>query len=147
MSGSGIVLAPDGSRANSVPREEWGFPDKEDLPPGWRANVNIEELVAAYSLPKRKLRVILGIEEKRGACGPWIHLSVSHRSGVPTHATMAMCKKLFIGENREAIAIFPPASRHVNIKANCLHLWSPMDPRDRTWPKMEKMLADGSLSI
>lgn len=147
MAGSGIVLAPDGSRANPIPLDEWGFPNAEDLPPGWRAKVEIEQLAAAYSLPKRKLRVILGIESKRGAHGPWIHLSVSHRSSTPSHKTMAMCKKLFIGDNREAIAIFPPKNRHVNVAIHCLHLWAPMDPRDRTWPKMEKMLPDGTLCV
>lgn len=147
MPGSGIVLGPDGTQVNPKSAfAEWGFPLAEDLPPGWKARVKIEQLVAAYSLPKRKLRVVLGIEAKLGS-GYWIHLSVSHAKATPSHKTMALCKKLFIGENREAIAIYPPKNRHVNIHDFCLHLWSPMDPRDRTWPKMEKMLKDGTLSI
>ncbi|KKN24886.1 hypothetical protein LCGC14_0890360 [marine sediment metagenome] len=147
MPGSGIVLGPDGTQVNPQSAwGEWGFPEKEDLPKGWRGNVVREELIGAYVLPKRKLRVMLGIEAKLGS-GYWIHLSVSHAKANPTHKTMAMCKKLFIGENREAIAIYPPANRHVNLNDFCLHLWSPMDPRDRTWPKMEKTLPDGTLSI
>jgi len=127
--------------------DKWGFPLKEDLPPGWKANVDIEMLVAAYSNPKRKLRIILSIELKGKSEAAWIHLSVSHRSSTPSHATMSLCKKLFIGENREAIAIFPPRNRQVNIAGHCLHLWAPMDPHDRSWPKMEKMLPDGTFSI
>ena len=147
MAGSGIVLGPDGVQVNPISNwSEWGFPLKEDLPPGWKTKVEIEQLIAAYSLPKRKLRVILGIEQKANS-GYWIHLSVSHRNSIPTHNTMMMCKKLFIGENREAISIHPPKHRIVNMAKFCLHLWSPMDPKDRSWPKMEKKLGDGSLSI
>ncbi len=147
MNGSGVVLGPDGSLLVAPESDfEFGFPDKEDLQTGWKAKVNTEELIAAYSLPKRKLRVLLGIEEKLMS-GYWIHLSVAHRSSTPSHKTMMMCKKLFIGEYREAIAVYPPKNRHVNLNDNVLHLWAPLDPRDRTWPKMEKTLPDGSLSI
>ena len=147
MAGSGVVLAPDGSQANLVPLQEWGFPEEEDLPPGWKANIEREQLIAAYSNPKRKLRIILGIELKGKSDSAWIHLSLSHRSSVPRHASMLMCNKRFIGKNREASAIYPTKNRHVNIAAKCLHLWAPMDPRDRSWPKMEKMMPDGTLSI
>ena len=147
-SGSGIVLGPSGDPISVASKwDEWGFPDEEDLPRGWRAKVQIDELVAAYSLPKRKLRIILGIEEKSHCNGPWIHLSVSHAKALPSHKTMMMCKELFIGDNREAIEIYPPKSRDIDAPDNCLHLWAPMDPRDRTWPKMETVLDDGTIII
>lgn len=150
MNSSGVVLGPNGEQINKKPGwSEWGFPDKEDLPPGWQARIEVEELIAFYQLKKRRLRVMLGIEEKRSgtASGHWLHLSVSHERATPSHKTMSMCKKLFIGDSREAIAIYPPKSRHVNIADHCLHLWAPLDPRDRSWPRMEKRLPDGTLSI
>lgn len=146
----GLVLGPSGEILNLKPEAgvpAFEFPFKEDLPPGWQASVHVEQLTAAYKNDKKNLRVLLSISPKGEYDDPWIHLSVSKPSATPNHDQMMLCKRLFIGDAREAISIYPPKNRWVNTHQNCLHLWSPLDPRCRTWPKMEFMDDAGSLQI
>ena len=35
-------------------------------------------------------------------------------------------KRVFVGEDKKAIMVFPPESEHVNIHPNCLHLYAPL---------------------
>ena len=145
MSGQGIVLAPDGTRANVDPFYNYRLPTEEDLPPGWSRKL-ASPTDAAYYNTKRKLRVLLSIMDC-GTRGEWVHVSYSHAKRTPNHDTTALVKKLFIGENREAISVFPPKSRYVNIMPHCLHLWAPLDPRDKRWPKFEKFIDGVGLTI
>lgn len=55
----------------------------------------------------------------------WIHVSTSFSDKLPGYEDLAEIKRLFIGEDRKAIQVFPPKSTHVNIHTNCLHLWAP----------------------
>jgi len=57
----------------------------------------------------------------------WIHLSASYRNRVPLHREMVDLKDLFIGKDKYAYAVYPPAEFYVNIHPNCLHLWSRCD--------------------
>lgn len=146
---NGVVLGADGSIVSKLQgSDHFGFPEEDDLPPGWIAVVNIEQLIGFYEHKKKNLKVLLGLEPKQGCHAGWAHLSVSHKNSkaVPSHNNMKLCKELFLG-NRESIAIWPPKDQYVNIAKNCLHLWAPTDPRDRTWPKMGKRLDDGRYSI
>lgn len=144
-SGSGIVLLPNGTRANVDPFYNYKIPDQEDLPPGWEARI-IGPNDAIYLCKKRKLHVVLSIITPDNWVGQWVHVSYSHPHRTPNHNITMVVKKLFVGENREALSIYPPASRYVNTHEHCLHLWSPLDPRDRMWPKFEHEI-DGVLQI
>lgn len=57
----------------------------------------------------------------------WRHVSLSRRSRTPSYADMVLCKRLFIGNHRKAIQVFPAVSEHVNTNPFYLHLWSCMD--------------------
>lgn len=58
----------------------------------------------------------------------WIHVSLSHRNRLPTYEEMKVVKSIFIGNEQDAIQIFPRLSNHVNIHPYCLHLWSCLNP-------------------
>jgi hypothetical protein len=62
----------------------------------------------------------------------WLHVSASHRSRVPTWAEMCAVKELFIGPDRWAVQLHPPATEHINIHPLCLHLFAPFSPE--AWP-------------
>ena len=58
----------------------------------------------------------------------WLHVSVSRKDTcIPTWEQMSVLKQLFIGDDRQAIQVMPPASKHVNIHSACLHLWHCLD--------------------
>jgi hypothetical protein len=94
-------------------------------PPGW---VVIHPWGDGFALRQviGGLRVIVDCEQKADGL-PWLHVSVSRQSWTPTHEDMAMVKHDFIGPDRYAYSIWPPADRYINIHAHCLHLWARMD--------------------
>ena len=53
----------------------------------------------------------------------WYHVSFSRQGRLPSYQDMVRVKSLFIGDEREAIQVFPPDSQHVNDHPTCLHLW------------------------
>lgn len=57
----------------------------------------------------------------------WLHVSVSRRDRVPSYDDLVRVKELFVGKERKAIQVFAPASEHVNVAENCLHLWCCID--------------------
>lgn len=144
MGAKGIILLPNGERANIDPFYKYALPIEEDLPPGWKANL-ASATQAAYLNKKRKLRVMLSVGSC-GTIGEWIHVSYSHFNGTPSHVTTELVKNLFIGDNREAIAHFPIKSRYVEQRF-WLHLWAPLDPRDKRWPKFEKFIDRAALIV
>ena len=46
---------------------------------------------------------------------------------MPTYDDISLVKKVFIGEDKKAIMIFPEKKYHVNIHSFCLHLWHCLD--------------------
>jgi len=54
----------------------------------------------------------------------WQHVSLSRKSRLPTYDDIKLVKSLFIGDNKDAIQVFPKIENHVNIHPYCLHLWS-----------------------
>lgn len=64
---------------------------------------------------------------------PWLHVSASHPSRVPTWEEMAEVKRLFVGADRFALQLHPPEAVYVNIHARVLHLWAPVEH----WPLPE----------
>lgn len=53
----------------------------------------------------------------------WLHVSLSRKSKLPSYDDIKIVKSVFIGDNNEAIQVFPKQENHVNIHPNCLHLW------------------------
>lgn len=56
----------------------------------------------------------------------WLHLSVSHRSRLPSWREVREAKEIFLGE-REAYQVLPPPARYVNLHPNVLHLFALLD--------------------
>lgn len=56
----------------------------------------------------------------------WRHVSMSHKNKLPSYKEMCLVKKIFIGDDRKAIQVFPAKSEHVNIHPYCLHLYCNM---------------------
>jgi hypothetical protein len=57
----------------------------------------------------------------------WIHVSVSRRDRLPTWAELSKVKNEFMGPELEAYQVLAANKDHVNLHANCLHLWAPVD--------------------
>jgi hypothetical protein len=53
----------------------------------------------------------------------WDHVSVSHKSKIPSWKTMCAVKKMFFEDNEVVIQIHPAKQNYVNVHPNCLHLW------------------------
>lgn len=56
----------------------------------------------------------------------WLHTSFSRKRRMPSYDDMAMVKRLFIGDDRKAIMVFPDKAHHVNIHKFCLHFFTPV---------------------
>jgi len=57
----------------------------------------------------------------------WLHVSMSRANRLPYWKDLQYVKDLFVGRDRKAVQVFPPAAEHVNIHPYCLHLWSCLD--------------------
>lgn len=76
---------------------------------------------------------------------PWLHVSVSHRNGWPPNRNhMARVKEVFVGPDRYAYEVWPPADRYVNI-GEVLHLWAPVD--HQPLPEFSHVLPDGRRTV
>ncbi len=58
----------------------------------------------------------------------WLHVSVSHHVRIPCYRELAEVKRVFVGDDLQALQIFPKAEQHVNIHPRCLHLWACLEP-------------------
>lgn len=74
-------------------------------------------------IPLHVLRSIATTRDER----KWVHVSVSRPDRLPSWEELSKVKDEFIGPNREAYQVLASRKDHVNIHANCLHLWAPMD--------------------
>jgi hypothetical protein len=63
----------------------------------------------------------------------WYHVSYSRSKSIPDYEDSALVKRVFIGPDRWAIAVYPEDSNHVNFHPNCLHLWHCLS--DRPFPE------------
>lgn len=57
----------------------------------------------------------------------WVHVSVSRKSRIPSYDDLRVVKHLFIGGDKQAVQLFPPDDRHINLHPFCLHLWHCID--------------------
>lgn len=67
----------------------------------------------------------------------WLHVSIARRESLPTWTDMHLVKHVWIGDERTAIQVFPPASEYVNFHPHCLHLFYCLERKpvlpDFTW--------------
>lgn len=94
------------------------------LPPNWRM---LDRSVDGASFRcSDGLAVILSLavelDEKL-----WLHVSCSRARQLPTYDDMRRVKDLFVGRDRTALQVLPPAAKHINIHPYCLHLWCCLD--------------------
>lgn len=78
------------------------------------------------------------VNEKTGLCviasvsieqdgHAWLHVSYSYRSRIPSYRDGKAVKAIFIGNDREAYAVYPKSEDHVNIHPYVLQLWARVD--------------------
>lgn len=72
----------------------------------------------------------------------WLHVSVSRAKYIPSYEDLANVKRVFVGDEAQAVQIFPRRTRHVNIHAFCLHLWACLEPDGDGLPDVG---ADGTI--
>ena len=91
------------------------------LPPSWEmTRRGIDG--AAYRSRERNLAAMLSVSRELDG-RVWMHMSVSHRSRIPTWQELAWVKSMFLGD-REAYQVLPPQRRYVNIHPHVLHLFA-----------------------
>lgn len=95
------------------------------LPRGWGTAGFVERCGWAFR-HKDGLYVLMTTNEERDDC-MWMHVSFSRQDKVPDWSDTARVKHAFIGDNRKAIVVLPPASEYVNIHPRVLHLWCNLD--------------------
>jgi len=54
---------------------------------------------------------------------PWLHVSMSRHKRIPSYEDMLAVKNIFVGNDRQAIQVFPRTEKHLNINEYVLHLW------------------------
>jgi len=109
----------------TVEAEDWAFRHFADLgvPLNWH---RYESPFLSYRKIADKVTVIVsGSTEADGR--RWLHVSVSRPSRLPTWDDLREVKDTFIGRDRKAIQVLPPAAEYVNIHPNVLHLWACLD--------------------
>lgn len=93
------------------------------LPVQWTQMPFPVPLIKAY-LRSDGLKVLISVSRIMAGDGKtWIHVSLSRESRLPTYEDMVSVKKLFVGDDRQALQIFPPKAKHINHSPNVLHLW------------------------
>lgn len=73
------------------------------------------------------LQVIVSYDTPPFSSRTWLHVSCTKTSktgsSLPEWIDLKTCKELFIGEDEEALQIFPPKAEWVDIHPAVLHLW------------------------
>lgn len=86
------------------------------------------------------LRVLIDCVRKRDG-NLWLHVSYSRKKWLPSHDDTVMVKLAFIGSDRYAYMVFPPAQYYVNIHPHCLHLWSRVGGDGQVLPEFSGEIA------
>ena len=104
------------------------------LPPAWSREPDHRLVIgtmAAHFRSHWHMDVLVSIDEMDDA--RILHVSVTHKTRLPSWAELVEVKDLFIGRDVEAVQILPPAAEYVNLHRNCLHLWRRLDRRTLSW--------------
>lgn len=91
------------------------------LPSGWALHEDYDNAKIYLRSAPSPLSVILEVAFYESRC--WLHVSVSGRQCLPTWEV----KDLFVGRERCALQVLPPASEYVNVDPNVLHLWCALE--------------------
>lgn len=112
----------------ATPREPEGWEEDAARPAALPASWRTLALGADGGMYERSdgLRVITSAAREEDG-KRWLHVSCSRRSRVPPYEELVVVRNLFIGDDRAAIQVFPPRSRHISIHRYCLHLWCCLD--------------------
>jgi hypothetical protein len=104
------------------------------VPPGWRV---LERRAdgAAFRVPGGRL-VIASVAVEDDGCR-WAHLSMSHKSRLPTWPEMVEMRDALLGSEVECYQVCAPASRYVNLNDRVLHLWACVDKPEGVLPRFE----------
>lgn len=124
----GAALAHSRSLAESLNGSGWKLLERRGDGEQWLGRVRGQPLIAIWSIAT----------EEDGQ--DWLHVSVSHKSRVPTWNEMSAVKALFVGD-RWAAQLHPPQDQYVNDHPNVLHLWSPLG----AWPLPDFTQGSGSI--
>ena len=110
-------------------RDVPGWEPPRVLPSNWR-EVERGPDGAKYMSAAASLACILSCSiESDGRA--WLHMSISHRSRIPTWGELRVTKELFLGD-REAIQILPPKAKYINLHPNVLHLFALLEEKEAT---------------
>jgi hypothetical protein len=112
-----------GLLAAAAPSPEHSFLPRV-LPADWRK----EEVMDDGATYRRRdgLFVIVSMDTELDS-RHWLHVSCSHGDRLPSWEELAEVKTIFIGRDRCAYQVLPPAAKHVNFHRYALHLWFCLD--------------------
>jgi len=100
------------------------------LPDGWmelKINAPMGICIAGRTFKNENLgiAVIVTVEELEDSDDKrqWLHVSLSRANKLPGWKDIQLVKDIFIGKDKTAIQVLPPADEHVNVHQFCMHLW------------------------
>lgn len=110
---------------NRVEAEDWAMDLVRDIgiPLRW-------QVFQSPTLHYRKLGdnlLVMWSARKESDGRRWVHVSCSRPSKLPSWEDLREVKDTFIGRDRRALQVLPPAAEYINIHPHCLHLWSCLD--------------------
>ncbi len=111
--------------------DRWRITDPAQLTHvgGWAGDDKVGAFVIPSLLDQKPMVVIASADEG------WDHVSVSREKRVPNWHEMSYIHRLFFKE-QPAMQLHVPASDHINIHPNVLHLWSPHNEKIPLPPKI-----------
>jgi hypothetical protein len=86
----------------------------------------IKEAADGYAYQTLNGLIVIQSLSVEGDGNMWLHTSFSRKSRMPSYDDMAMVKRLFIGDDKKAIMVFPEKKHYVNIHKYCLHFFTPV---------------------
>lgn len=113
------------------------------LPPNWR-ELRVSESSPLYGSRQYVRRtadivsaqVMLSADRHEGRA--WLHVSMVCDRRVPSYAELCDLKSIFVGDELQALQVFPPKSQHVNIYQYALHLWACLEADGDGLPEFGK---------
>lgn len=73
------------------------------------------------------VHVIASVETHDGA--DYLHVSVSRPAQLPEYSTLRTVKRVFVGPERQAVEVHPPADEHRDCHPRTRHLWAALEGR------------------
>lgn len=101
----------------ALPRHDWL---ERPIP---RQYVELQGQRAFEHRDGRRVVVTVGLHDGTW----WLHVSVSRARYIPSYDDLADVKRVFMGDDVQAVQIFARRERHINIHPFCLHLWACLD--------------------